>query len=129
MKKICLALLILFALPTNAFAYDVMFNTKSLIYHTPSCEWARKCTKNCVRIDHTDAQRRGGVPCKVCGGVRISGNSENLNGAYVKKDEMEKLTTCDLGSMETMAPAFDDDCQALHGKNEHSPGQRMVAGL
>ncbi|MCL1889805.1 MAG: hypothetical protein FWF99_04800 [Desulfovibrionaceae bacterium] len=91
MKKICLALLFLFALPSNAFAYDVMFNTKSRIYHTPSCGWARKCTKNCIKIDHTQAQQRGGVPCKVCGGVKMSGNSKNLNGGYAKTENRTRI--------------------------------------
>jgi hypothetical protein len=52
----------------NAFAYSVYYNTNSHKYHQHSCEWAEKCTKNCISIDHTDAIRRGGVPCKVCGG-------------------------------------------------------------
>ena len=51
-----------------AFARDVMFNVKTQKYHSPSCEHAHRCTKNCIKIDRTDAQRRGGIPCKVCGG-------------------------------------------------------------
>lgn len=69
MKKICIALVLLLGFVNSAFAYNVMFNTKSYIYHNVQCEWAQKCTKNCVKIDHREAQRRDGVPCKVCGGV------------------------------------------------------------
>lgn len=46
----------------------VSFNTKSLKYHCPKCEWAVKCTVNCVKIKRSEAVKRGGVPCKVCGG-------------------------------------------------------------
>lgn len=46
----------------------VAFNTKSLKYHKLSCKWARRCTRNCITITLGDAIRRGGVPCKVCGG-------------------------------------------------------------
>jgi hypothetical protein len=91
MKRICLALLILFALPTNAFAYDVIFNTKSLIYHTPTCEWARKCTRNCVKIDHTLAQRRGGVPCNACGGVKMSGNYKILDVHALDAEHFQRI--------------------------------------
>lgn len=53
---------------THALAYDVMFNTQTLKYHSVDCKWAIKCTKNCIMIDDKEAQRRGGIPCKVCGG-------------------------------------------------------------
>ena len=46
----------------------VMFNTKSLKYHCPSCRWAIKCTKNCIKVTKGEAIKRGGIPCKVCGG-------------------------------------------------------------
>ncbi len=46
----------------------VSFNTSSLKYHCPSCEWAIKCTKNCINIKRSEAIKRGGVPCKICGG-------------------------------------------------------------
>jgi uncharacterized membrane protein len=46
----------------------VMFNTKSLKYHCPSCRWAKKCTRNCIKIMKSEAKKRGGIPCKVCGG-------------------------------------------------------------
>jgi hypothetical protein len=46
----------------------VMFNQNSKKYHCPSCEWARKCTRNCVEITRAEAQRLGGVACKTCNG-------------------------------------------------------------
>lgn len=46
----------------------VVFNTKSLKYHCATCEWALKCTRNCIKIPKSEARRRGGTPCKVCGG-------------------------------------------------------------
>lgn len=46
----------------------VAFNTKTRKYHALSCRWARKCTKSCIVIPRSEAIKRGGVPCKVCGG-------------------------------------------------------------
>jgi hypothetical protein len=46
----------------------VYFNTKSFKYHSPDCQWAHRCTKNCISIPKSEAIQRGGVPCKVCGG-------------------------------------------------------------
>lgn len=46
----------------------VAFNTKSQKFHCPECEWALKCTRNCVLVARDVAEARGGVPCKVCGG-------------------------------------------------------------
>ena len=47
----------------------VSFNTKSLKYHCRTCEWANKCTVNCVNIAISEAIRRGGIACKVCRGT------------------------------------------------------------
>jgi hypothetical protein len=46
----------------------VAFNTNSLKYHCLSCTWAKRCTVNCVNISISEAKKRGGIPCKVCGG-------------------------------------------------------------
>ena len=45
-----------------------MFNTQTLKYHKLDCQWAKKCTVNCIKIDKKEAIKRGGKPCKVCGG-------------------------------------------------------------
>lgn len=47
----------------------VAFNTKSYKYHCPECEWAIKCTRNCVLVSRDVAEARGGIPCKVCQGT------------------------------------------------------------
>lgn len=65
---------------TAAFAHDetisiaatdliVTFNTQSKKYHCPTCSAARHCTRNCVNITRSEAQRRGGVACKRCKGT------------------------------------------------------------
>ena len=46
----------------------VIMNTKTYIYHTPDCKWAKKCTKNCIKITKQKAQAQGARACKVCGG-------------------------------------------------------------
>ena len=46
----------------------VAFNTESKKYHCLTCQWAKKCTRNCVVVALSEAKRRGGVPCKVCSG-------------------------------------------------------------
>jgi len=45
----------------------VVFNKKTLKYHIPSCTYAKRCTKNCVKVKRSAAKDQGGVPCKVCG--------------------------------------------------------------
>ncbi len=71
MKKILsiifiLILSVFYTMP--CFAEVVVYNTKTGKIHSTSCKWAKKCTVNCIRIDRKEAVKRGGVPCKVCGG-------------------------------------------------------------
>ena len=71
MKKIFSTLLIIllfFVIAPAAFAETVVFNTKTLKYHKPGCQWAQKFTVNCIKTEKKDAKAKGGVPCKVCGG-------------------------------------------------------------
>jgi hypothetical protein len=69
MKKIStLILLLILTLNTPVFAYEVAFNTKTKKYHQLWCQWARKCTTNCIIIKKEKAIQKGGIPCKVCGG-------------------------------------------------------------
>ena len=58
----------IFVFSAGAFAYPVYFNVSNKKYHGTDCHWAHKCTVNCIKIDHTEAIRRGGRPCKVCHG-------------------------------------------------------------
>lgn len=46
----------------------VAFNTHSLKFHHPDCPHAKACTENCIIIPRSEALRRGGIPCKHCGG-------------------------------------------------------------
>jgi hypothetical protein len=51
----------------------VVFNVRSHKFHHPDCDSAKACTANCVTISRSEAIRRGGVPCKHCGGgMRIA---------------------------------------------------------
>ena len=72
MKKffvfLCLVLFMNFAMCLPSSAEMVMFNAKTYKYHSLNCKWAKKCTVNCIKIDKKIAIKRGGVPCKVCGG-------------------------------------------------------------
>lgn len=52
----------------SCFAEDVVYNTKTGKFHSTWCQWAKKCTVNCIIIDKKEAIKRGGIPCKVCGG-------------------------------------------------------------
>jgi hypothetical protein len=68
MKKILGILICLAVLSAPASAYDVMYNTNTGKFHQLWCRWAAKCTVNCIKIEKKEAIKRGGVPCKVCGG-------------------------------------------------------------
>ena len=47
---------------------EALFNVESLIYHRATCASARRCTENCIVIKLSEAKKRGGRACKVCGG-------------------------------------------------------------
>ena len=68
MKKIFLLLIVAIIFAAPVFADIVIFNTKTGKIHVPGCQYAKKCTVNCISIDRKDAIKRGGIPCKVCGG-------------------------------------------------------------
>lgn len=67
-KIICLILLTNLIFTLNCIADTVVYNTKTGKIHSPNCQYAAKCTVNCIKIDRQEAIRRGGVPCKVCKG-------------------------------------------------------------
>ena len=46
----------------------VAFNTKTLKFHHPECDAAKRCAVNCIMIPRSVAIHRGGVACKHCGG-------------------------------------------------------------
>ena len=70
MKKTLFTALISLLLisPISASAKMVTFNTETLIYHKPNCKWAKKCTKNCIKIEKKEAIKQGGKPCIKCKG-------------------------------------------------------------
>lgn len=68
MKKLLISFLVVFLTGLCCFAETVVFNTKTLKYHKPTCSSAKKCTVNCIKIDKKEAIARHGKPCKVCGG-------------------------------------------------------------
>lgn len=67
-SKALVLVLVIGAVSLAGDACVVSFNTKSLKYHSPTCEWALKCTRNCVTVPQSEAIAAGGVPCKVCKG-------------------------------------------------------------
>jgi hypothetical protein len=73
MAALWVGLVAVLALPypvaATSASETVSFNVESLKFHCPTCIWAQRCTKNCVTTTRADALKRGGVPCKVCGGA------------------------------------------------------------
>lgn len=64
-----LPLLLLFLFPLAIHAdTSVYFNTSNGKVHTMTCPWGQKCTRNCKIIPRSEAYKKGGLPCKVCGG-------------------------------------------------------------
>ena len=68
MKKFIALILCFTILLPSCFAETVVYNTKTHKYHKPGCQWAIKCTANCIKLEKKEAVNRGGIPCKVCGG-------------------------------------------------------------
>jgi hypothetical protein len=99
MKTTCIALLFLLVFANSAFAYDVIFNTKTFIFHTPLCEYARNCCPiggpcigPCIKIDHRLAKHRGGDTCNVCGGrAKNLPNYKNLKKMLQKNNELAEV--------------------------------------
>ncbi len=61
--------IILFGLaPVVHAETQVYFNLGNHKVHKMTCTWGQRCTRNCVVIPRSEAYKRGGVPCKVCGG-------------------------------------------------------------
>jgi hypothetical protein len=90
-NALVLAVLLTIANPLASLAEDasvfaavdgdpfVAFNVNSLKFHHPDCPSAIHCTRSCITIRRSDAIRRGGIPCKHCGGgLRIVSGAEDL---------------------------------------------------
>ncbi len=68
---VVVVLMLLVAAPapaTDRSSEIVFFNVQTHKVHKMHCVSAQKCTKNCIAIKRAEAYRRGGIPCKVCGG-------------------------------------------------------------
>lgn len=63
-----LLLTVVIAKPQKLDNDNIVFNTNTLKIHKLDCEWAKKCTKNCVKTTRSKAYEKGGTACKVCGG-------------------------------------------------------------
>lgn len=87
MKKIALSLFFAFLITTslkaevdetclinasitkNRIKKDVVvYNLSNGKLHTHDCEWAEKCTKNCIYIKKRKLKKIFFIPCVVCGG-------------------------------------------------------------
>jgi ADP-glucose pyrophosphorylase len=67
-KKFLLFLFIFLTMALRVNAEPVVYNTNTQKVHKTHCQHAKKCTVNCIKIERQDAYKRGGKPCKVCGG-------------------------------------------------------------
>jgi hypothetical protein len=67
---VCLLLLAICAGLAGATPEETVYlNVRSHKYHCLTCYYARRCTANCIEVPLSEAKKRGGVPCKVCGGT------------------------------------------------------------
>lgn len=66
MKKILIALICFLSLANCCFAEIVSFNVNSHKIHNSGCRYFN--CKACIKIERKEAIKRGGLPCKVCGG-------------------------------------------------------------
>ena len=46
----------------------IVYNLSNGKAHRHDCEWAEKCTKNCIYIEKEDIKEMFFIPCAVCGG-------------------------------------------------------------
>lgn len=68
-KTVCLLIFLLLSAPVLASdSSTVIMNVKTYIYHSPTCKWAKRCTKNCIKTTKNKAKSQGARPCEVCGG-------------------------------------------------------------
>ena len=63
-----------------------VYNLSNGKLHTADCEWAEKCTKNCIFIRKKDVKKMFYIPCLVCGGGVIEPIAENDEQEFSKTD-------------------------------------------
>lgn len=57
----------------------IVYNLSNAKLHTSDCEWAVKCTKNCIFKDKDEIENMFFIPCAVCGGGIIEPLSAKQN--------------------------------------------------
>jgi len=63
----------------NVILGDVwVYNLSNGKLHSSSCEWAEKCTRNCIYISKKDIKKIFFIPCAVCGGGVIDSADDFL---------------------------------------------------
>lgn len=77
MKNIAIFLFaLLFATPafaSNNTNQTYVLNTKTNVYHAEGCYHAKRCTKNCTKVDFKKVQEAKAKKCKACA------NKMNIN--------------------------------------------------
>ncbi len=68
LKKILYVFFLFVICSASVSAETVVFNSQNKKVHKVGCKWAKNCTKNCVKIERTEAYKKGGIKCKSCGG-------------------------------------------------------------
>lgn len=55
-----------------------VYNLSNGKLHTADCEWAEKCTKNCIYLKKKEVKKMFYIPCLVCGGGVIEPIAEEV---------------------------------------------------
>ena len=64
----------------------VVYNLSNGKLHTADCEWAEKCTKNCIYLSKREIKKMFYVPCLVCGGGIIEPVAEEDPEEFSRTD-------------------------------------------
>lgn len=58
-RTVCLLIFLLLSAPVLAADNSaVVMNTKTYIYHSSTCKWAKRCTKNCIKTTKDKAKSK-----------------------------------------------------------------------
>ena len=132
---------LIFSVSGRGAEEKVAFNVETKKYHCLSCRWAIACTKNCIEITISEARRRGGVPCKVCGGScakRRVLRAVDLNGTPLESSAKGPILPSAVAVPASAARALATVClpstEWLEGSidvdgGELRLGRRVVVGL
>lgn len=84
---------------------DAVFNVQSKIYHRADCTSARRCTKKCVVIKLSEAKKRDGRACQVCGGPVVPRGAGQAGGPRPHGADVHSDHTLATGGGHQPAPA------------------------